>query len=199
NALESEGIRQLKRADWTAEQQAWTGEYLHEEVLPILTPIALDPAHPFPLVLNKGLSFAISLKGKDAFGRLSGRAVLQVPRSLPRVIGVPAGISGGPYDFVLLSSVLHAYLGEIFPGMEPLRCSQFRVTRDSDLWIDEEEAENLLLALKGELTSRNFGDPVRLEVADNITPEMIDYLLARTRLGQADLFRVQGPVNLHRL
>ncbi len=198
-ALEREGIRLLKRADWTEEQQAWTREYFQEEVLPVLTPIALDPAHPFPLVLNKGLSFAISLKGKDAFGRISGRAVLQVPRSLPRVTAVPAAIAGGPYDFVLLSSILHAYVGEIFPGMETLRCSQFRVTRDSDLWIDEEEAENLLLALKGELSSRNYGDPVRLEVAENMTPEMSDYLLARTRLGKEDLFQVQGPVNLHRL
>jgi polyphosphate kinase len=198
-ALEGEGIRLLKRSDWSPEQQAWTREHFQEDVLPILTPIALDPAHPFPLVLNKGLSFAISLEGKDAFGRLSGRAVLQVPRSLPRVTAVPAEIAGGPYDFVLLSSVLHAYVGEVFPGMELLRCSQFRVTRDSDLWIDEEEAENLLLALKGELSSRNFGDPVRLEVAENITPEMSDYLLARTRLSKDDLYRVEGPVNLHRL
>ena len=197
--LEGHGIRVLKRADWTPEQQEWTREYFREEVLPVLTPIALDPAHPFPLVLNKGLSFAITLKGKDAFGRLSGRAVLQVPRSLPRLIALPVPIAEGPYDFVLLSSVLHAYVDEIFPGMESLRCSQFRVTRNSDLWVDEEEAENLLQALKGELTSRNYGDPVRLEVAENITPEMSDYLLARTRLSNDDLFRVKGPVNLHRL
>ncbi len=198
-ALAEEGVRVLARREWSPAQAEWIREFFAREVAPILTPIALDPAHPFPRVLNKGLSFAISLEGKDAFGRVSGRAVLQLPRSLPRVVPLPRDIAGGPYEFVLLSAVVHAHVGELFPGMEVAGCSQFRVTRNSDLWVDEEETENLLQALKGELSSRNYGDPVRLEVVDDMEEDLVEYLLARTRLARPDLYRVHGPVNLHRL
>ena len=197
--LEAHGIRLSKRAAWTPRQQRWIKRYFSQEVLPVLTPMGLDPAHPFPHVLNKSLNFIVTLEGSDAFGRTSGVAVVQVPRSLPRLIALPRDISPGPYDFVMLSSIVHAQVSELFPGMTVASCHQFRVTRNSDLWVDEEEVEDLLHAIKGELSSRNYGDAVRLEVAEDCSGEMAEFLLHKFELGPDDLYRVNGPVNLHRL
>ncbi len=198
-ALEQQGIRILKRAAWNTAQQRWIKRYFGQEVLPVLTPMGLDPAHPFPRILNKSLNFVVSLEGADAFGRSSGTAVVQVPRSLPRLIRLPKDVAGGPYDFVLLSSIVHAQVGDLFPGMQVLSCHQFRVTRNSDLWVDEEEVDDLLKAIKGELSSRNYGDAVRLEVAADCSDETAEFLLDKFHLGRGDLYRVNGPVNLHRL
>ena len=165
----------------------------------MLTPIGLDPSHPFPRVLNKSLNFAIELEGKDAFGRSSNAAIVQAPRVLPRVICLPEELAGCAYGFVFLSSILHEFVGELFTGMTVLGCYQFRATRNSDLFVDEEELTNLRTKLQGELPQRNFGHAVRLEVADNCSPAMTDYLLAQFDLKPADLYRVQGPVNLVRL
>jgi polyphosphate kinase len=167
--------------------------------MPVLTPIGLDPAHPFPRVLNKSLNFAVELQGKDAFGRNSAKAIVQAPRVLPRAILLPAEVSGCPYGFVFLSSILHAHVNELFAGMEVLGCYQFRVTRNSDLFVDEEEVKNLRISLQGELPQRHFGDAVRLEVADNCPPAMSDFLLQQFELKAEDLFSVKGPVNLVRL
>ncbi len=197
--LEVQGVRLLKRSEWTARQQRWIKRYFMSEVLPVLTPVGLDPAHPFPRVLNKSLNFAVSVEGLDAFGRSSGTAVVQVPRSLPRLIRLPQKIAAGPWDFVLLSSIIHAHVGEAFPGMEVTGCFQFRVTRNSDLWVDEEEVDDLMRALKGELSSRNFGDAVRLEIADTCPEEMSRFLLDNFELEPEQLYKVNGPVNLHRL
>jgi polyphosphate kinase len=198
-ALEKEGIRFLKRSAWNEAQTAWIRDYFFREVMPVLTPIGLDPAHPFPRVLNKSLNFAIELEGRDAFGRSSGAAIVQAPRVLPRVIRLPEAIAGAPHGFVFLSSVLHANVGELFSGMNVLGCYQFRVTRNSDLWVDEEEIKNLRLALQGELPQRHFGDAVRLEVADSCSAVMTDFLLQQFGLGYDDLYRVPGIVNLVRL
>jgi polyphosphate kinase len=198
-ALEVQEIRLVKRADWTPRQQRWIKRYFNDEVLPVLTPIGLDPAHPFPKVLNKSLNFIVSLEGSDAFGRSSGNAVVQVPRSLPRLIALPREISRGPHDFAMLSSIVHAQIDDLFPGMKVQSCHQFRVTRNSDLWVDEEEVDDLLHAIKGELSSRNYGETVRLEVAADCPEEMADVLLENFRLEPHDLYRVNGPVNLHRL
>ncbi|HEV8113335.1 MAG TPA: polyphosphate kinase 1 [Planctomycetota bacterium] len=198
-ALREQGIRILERADWTAKHQRWIRRYFEQEVLPVLTPVGLDPAHPFPKVLNKSLNFVVSLEGSDAFGRGSGIAVVQAPRSLPRLIALPPDTGSGVQEYVLLSSIVHARVGELFPGMQVLSCHQFRVTRNSDLWIDEEEVDDLLHALKGELLSRNYGDAVRLEVAADCSPETAQFLLDQFELGPDDLYRVNGPVNLHRL
>jgi Polyphosphate kinase len=198
-ALDKQGIRFLKRSTWNEAQTAWIRDYFFREVMPVLTPIGLDPAHPFPRVLNKSLNFAIELEGKDAFGRSSGAAIVQAPRVLPRVIRLPAAVAGAPYGFVFLSSVLHANVGELFSGMNVLGCYQFRVTRNSDLWVDEEEIKNLRLALQGELPQRHFGDAVRLEVADSCSEVMTDFLLQQFALGYEDLYRVPGIVNLVRL
>ncbi|MDX8380298.1 MAG: polyphosphate kinase 1 [Gallionella sp.] len=198
-ALLDQGIKFLRRTHWNEEQQVWIKDFFFREVMPVLTPIGLDPAHPFPRVLNKSLNFAVELLGKDAFGRNSTRAIVQAPRVLPRTILLPSEISGCEYGFVFLSSILHAHVGELFSGMEVLGCFQFRVTRNSNLFVDEEEVKNLRLSLQGELPQRHFGDAVRLEIADNCSPQIEALLLKEFKLTPDDLYRVHGPVNLVRL
>ena len=198
-ALDEEDIRLLKRSTWNARLRTWVEEYFVDEVLPVLTPMGLDPAHPFPNVQNKGLAFVVNLEGDDAFERDSGIAIVPVPRSLPRLIPLPREMSKGAHEFVMLSSVIHANIGKLFPGMKVTGCHQFRLTRNSNLWVEEEEADDLLRALKSELPRRRFGAAVRLEVSDECTHRMADFLLNQFGLDPVDLFRVHGPVNLHRL
>ncbi|MCB1957464.1 MAG: polyphosphate kinase [Rhodocyclaceae bacterium] len=198
-ALEAEGIRFLRRSEWTDAQRHWIAEFFERQVLPVLTPIGLDPAHPFPRLLNKSLNFAVELEGRDAFGRSSGTAIVQAPRTLPRVIQLPAEITGVDHGFVFLSSILHAHVGDLFSGMTVRGCYQFRVTRNSDLFVDEEEVKDLRVTLKGELHQRHFGDAVRLEVADNCSEQMIAFLLQQFGLTRADLYQTPGIVNLVRL
>jgi polyphosphate kinase len=198
-ALAGAGIVFPRREQWSTAQKLWIRDYFFRELLPVLTPIGLDPAHPFPKVLNKSLNLAVELVGRDAFGRSSGAAIVQAPRALPRVIRLPREISGPHAAFVFLSSILHAHVEELFAGMRVLGCYQFRVTRNSDLFVDEEEIKNLHTALQGELLHRHFGDAVRLEVADNCSQPMVDFLLQQFGLRDEDLYRVEGPVNLYRL
>jgi polyphosphate kinase len=197
--LAAEDIRFLRRADWTDAQREWISAYFFREMIPVLTPIGLDPSHPFPRVLNKSLNFAVELEGKDAFGRSSGAAIVQAPRVLPRVIRLPRELCECEYSFVFLSSILHGFVGELFTGMNVLGCYQFRVTRNSDLFVDEEEVKNLRAKIQGELPQRHFGDGVRLEVADNCSEAMSEFLLSQFGLNDNDLYRVPGPVNLVRL
>jgi polyphosphate kinase len=199
-ALEKEKIRFVRRSDWSKEQDAWLRTYFENELMPVLSPMGLDPAHPFPRILNKSLNFIVSLSGKDAFGRNTGFAVVQAPRALPRLIRIPESVPGsGPHDFVFLSSVIHAYVDDLFFGMQATGCYQFRVTRNSDLLVEEEEAEDLLVALEGELSQRQWGEAVRLEVADNCPEQMWQYLMEVMSLKPADVYQVNGPVNLNRL
>ena len=198
-ALANEGIRFLRRSTWNEAQREWIRNYFIREMVPVLTPIGLDPSHPFPKVLNKSLNFAIELEGKDAFGRSSNAAIVQAPRVLPRVIQLPEELAGCAYGFVFLSSILHEFVGELFTGMTVLGCYQFRATRNSDLFVDEEEVTNLRTKLQGELPQRHFGNAVRLEVANNCSEAMTEFLLAQFGLKPADLYRVNGPVNLVRL
>lgn len=200
--LAAEGIRFLRRSQWNEAQKEWVREYFFRELMPVLTPIGLDPAHPFPRLLNKSLNFVVELEGKDAFGRKSSMAIVQAPRVLPRVIAFPRSISGCEHGFVFLSSILHAHVGELFSGMTVLGCYQFQLTRNSDLYIDEEELRelnSLRKALQGELSQRQFGDGVRLEVADLCSPRMIEALLQQFNLTPEDLYQVNGPVNMVRL
>ena len=198
-ALALQGVRFLRRTHWNEAQQAWIKDYFMREVMPVLTPIGLDPSHPFPRILNKSLNFSVELQGKDAFGRNSARAIVQAPRMLPRTIKLPSEISGCENGFVFLSSILHAHVDELFTGMEVIGCYQFRVTRNSDLFVDEEEMKNLRVSLQGELPQRNFGNAVRIEIADNCSPEMVAFLLKQFELTTDDLYLVHGPVNLVRL
>jgi polyphosphate kinase len=194
------GVHLVRHNERTEAERAWVKEYFDTEVRPLLTPIGLDPAHPFPQVVNKSLNFIVSLSGKDAFGRGTAIAILKAPRVLPRVIRLPDDLSNrGGVSFCLLSSVIHAHISDLFAGREVIAYSQFRVTRDSDLWVDEDEVKNLRQALKGELQGRQFGRSVRLEVAINCPPELSQFLLDQFGLQQNRLYAVNGPVNLVRL
>ncbi|MDO5639643.1 MAG: polyphosphate kinase 1 [Neisseria sp.] len=198
-ALGREGIHFYRRRNWTPAQRAWIEDYFNRELLPILTPIGLDPSHPFPRPLNKSLNFAVELEGKDAFGRASGMAIVQAPRILPRVLQLPHDICDGDDGFVFLSSILHEYVYKLFPGMSVKGCHQFRLTRDSDLIVDEEDLKNLRTAIQSELHDREYGDGVRLEVADTCPPHIYEFLLGHFKLQETELYQVKGPVNLVRL
>ena len=198
-ALAEHGINLVRHVDRSEEQRAWVKEYFEREVRPILTPIVLDPSHPFPQIVNKSLNFIVELNGKDAYGRGTSIAVIKAPRVLPRIIQLPEKISGDGNAFCLLSSVIHAHIEDLFPGREVKSYSQFRVTRDSDLWVDEEEVKNLRQALKGELQTRHFGFAVRLEVAENCPANLADFLLNQFNIAPEFLYRVNGPVNMVRL
>lgn len=198
-ALAKRGVVVLRNPDRNAAQREWVRDYLQREVRPLLSPIGLDPAHPFPQIVNKSLNFILQLEGKDAFGRPSAIAILKVPRVLPRVIPLPQAVAGGRQAFVLLTSIITAHLKDLFPGRVLRAFSQFRVTRDSDLTVDEEEVRNLRQALRMELTQRHFGNAVRLEVIENC-PQSLQLLLQRQfQLPDEAVFRVNGPVNLVRL
>ncbi len=197
--LATAGVHFLRRGTWNDAQRAWVHDYFTREVLPVLTPIGLDPAHPFPRVFNKSLNFIVELQGRDAFGRGSRVAIVQAPRILPRAIRLPPSIAQGEYSFVFLTSVMHAHVDQLFAGMTVKGCYQFRVTRNSDLFVDEEEIKNLRIALQSELLQRHFGDAVRLEVVEECSQPMIEYLLQQFALDEEDLYHVDGPVNLYRL
>lgn len=198
-AMHEEGIHILRREDWNEKQEQWIRRFFRSDLLPVLTPIALDPAHPFPQLVNKILNFIVALEGKDAFGREMQRAIVQAPRSLPRLIEVPSDVAGVPHGFVFLSSIIHAYVGELFPGMNVTACHQFRITRNSQLYLDEEETEDLKKAVAGELLERRYGSAVRLEVSTRCPYELSDFLLHQFNLNERDLYRVNGLVNLYRL
>jgi polyphosphate kinase len=198
-ALNEHGIHLLRHLDRNEAQRVWVKDYFEREVRPLLTPIVLDPAHPFPQIVNKSLNFIVELAGKDAFGKGTTIAVMKAPRVLPRIIQLPEGLNGHGAAYCLLSSVIHAHIADLFPGRQVLGYSQFRVTRDSDLWVDEVEVKNLRQALKGELQTRQFGFAVRLEVAQNCPQNLSDFLLAQFDIAPEFLYPVDGPVNMVRL
>ena len=197
-ALAQEDIRYLKRDELTPEQSAWMKQYFTEQVSPVLTPISIDPAHPFPRLVNKSLNFIATLEGKDAFGRDINLAIVPAPRSLPRVIRLPDELTGGKEHHVMLSAVIHEHIGELFPGMNVTGCHQFRLTRNADLDLAE-DVDDIAKALEGELENRRFGDKVRLEVTTDCPVPISDYLLNEFELHDNQLYRVNGPVNLTRL
>ncbi len=198
-ALVRAGLAILSHSERNSAQKAWVADYFAHEVRPLLTPVGLDPAHPFPQVANKSLNFIVRLGGRDAFGRNNDIAIVKVPRVLPRVIRMPARVTGGKARFVLLTSVIRSHLHELFPGREVLQFSQFRVTRHSDLAVDEEDVGNLRTALRKGLQHRQYGEAVRLEVSSTCSEYLSDFLLAQFDLPRQAMFRVHGPVNLVRL
>jgi polyphosphate kinase len=199
-ALQKEGIRFIRRDHWTEDQRAWLETFFRTEVVPVLSPTSLDPARPIPRILNKSLNFIVSLDGHDAFGRTCSRAIVQGPRSLPRLIRLPDSLpETGSSDFVFLSSIIHAFVDQLFAGMEIEGCYQFRVTRNSDLYVDDEEVDDIMRALEGELFSSRYGDAVRLEIAHDCPNQLGSYLLNHFELETIDLYPVEGPVNLNRL
>jgi polyphosphate kinase len=198
-SLEAENIHFIRRSDWNKAQYHWVSDYFDEYLMPLLSPLGLDPAHPFPPVINKSLNFIVSLKGKDAFGREGNRAIVQAPRTLPRLIRLPASLTGSNDSFVFLSSIMHAFIHRLFTGMKVKGCFQFRVTRNSHMYLDEEEVDDLLKAMQGELPQRNYGDAVRLEVADECSENDFAFLVKQFNLSSMDTYPVNGPVNLNRL
>ncbi|MDN7880643.1 polyphosphate kinase 1 [Burkholderia aenigmatica] len=198
-ALEQEGIYFHASDTWNDEQLEWARRYFLDELLPVLTPIGLDPAHPFPRVLNKSLNFVVELEGRDAFGRQAVMGIVQAPRALPRVVRMPHALSGFEHGFVLLSSFMQRFVGELFPQLVVKSCNQFRITRNSELFVDEDEITNLRVALQGELPARHLGNAVRLEVSADTPPHIVRRLLVESELGEKDCYRVAGSVNLVRL
>jgi polyphosphate kinase len=198
-ALARQGIAIISHGERTARQKAWVRDYFEREVRPLLVPVALDPAHPFPQVANKSLNFIVRLSGKDAFGRENEIAIVKVPRVLPRVIRMPAKVSGKKQLMVSLSSVIRAHLDSMFPGREVGQFSQFRLTRHSELAVGEEEVRNLRTALRLGLQQRHYGQAVRLEVSAGCSEYLSSFLLKQFGLPEPALYRVHGPVNLARL
>ena len=197
--LDKAGVKFFPSTEWTPEIRRWAKTFFDKELVPLLTPIALDPAHPFPKVINKSLNFLVTLEGKDSFGRKPKLAVVQAPRSLPRMVSLPEHLSTVPNGFVLLSSFIQAFVPDLFKGMTVTGCHQFRVTRNSDLFVSEDDITDLRSALQGELPTRHLGDAVRLEITAEMPPELQEYLQKVEKLKDSDCYRVNGPVNLVRL
>src|SRR5690606_31438924 len=196
--LNQAGVRVLARDNWNPRQAEWLRGYFRDEIMPVLSPLGLDPAHPFPKILNKSLNIVVVVSGRDAFGRDGNLAIVRAPRSLPRIIQVPEEVSGGPTDFVFLSAVLSAFVDELFPGMQVKGAYQFRVTRNSELLVDEEEVDNIALALRDELVGRGYLRAVRLEIADHCPEPIVRTLLENFDLTENAVYRINGPVNLNR-
>jgi len=197
--LDEHGIFFIYAADWTPEQEKWAHGIFRTELLPLLTPIALDPAHPFPKVANKSLNFIVALDGKDAFGRRARLAVVQAPRSLPRVVRMPKRLAKTEDGFVLLSSFVQKFVGDLFPGLTILECHPFRVTRNSELFVSDDEVTDLRKALQGELPTRHLGDAVRLETSIETPHALVERLRKENGLEPQDCYQIDGPVNLLRL
>jgi polyphosphate kinase len=200
-ALNEQGIRLLQRRHWTPEQTQWLREHFRTEIMPVLSPLGLDTAHPFPKILNKSLNVVVLLEGRDAFGREGHMAIVRAPRSLPRIIRLPDADGEGDafHDFVFLSTVLSAFVHELFPGMQVNGAYQFRVTRNSELVVDEDDAGNLALAVRDELVGRGYLRAVRLEIAEQCPPDVVKMLLANFELPSNAVYKIDGPVNLNRV
>jgi polyphosphate kinase len=196
--LEAERIRVLTRAQWTPRQRRWLQGYFEHEVLPVLSPLGLDPAHPFPRILNKTLNIAVVLKGRDAFGHEGHMALVRAPRSLPRIIRLPAEVCGEGDHFVFLAELLQAFVDLMFPGFKVVGSYQFRVTRNSELIVEEAEVDNLARALSEELLGRGYARPVRLEIANDCPQAITAMLTQNFQLEEADVYRCDGPVNIIR-
>ncbi len=199
--LAGHGIRLLQPAEWNAEQREWLRAHFRDDIMPVLSPLGLDPAHPFPRILNKSLNIVVTVEGRDAFGREGHLAVVRAPRSLPRIIRLPDRDGDGDafHDFVFLSTALSQFVGELFPGMRVTGAYQFRVTRNSELIVDEEEVENLALALRDELAGRGYLRAMRLEIDRDCPQPIVDTLLRNFELPAHALYRIDGPVNLNRV
>ncbi|WP_028357086.1 polyphosphate kinase 1 [Brackiella oedipodis] len=197
-ALREHDVFVFRTADYTPEITKWAHEVFLNEIMPVLTPIGLDPSHPFPRVYNKSLNFIVSVEGKDAFGREASIAIVQAPRVLPRLIAIPEEVCGIKHGYTLLSSFLQQFVYELFPGMQVKGLFQWRVTRNSDLYLDEDDVTDLRKALQGELSQRNFGSAVRLEIDSRVTDELKHFLQKEFGLTDADTYLTDGSVNLTR-
>ncbi|HAT2148746.1 TPA: polyphosphate kinase 1 [Legionella pneumophila] len=197
-ALRKENIHFLETDQWTDDIHLWAKHYFKHEILPVISPIALDLAHPLPRLINKSLNFIISLSGKDAFDRNINYAVVHAPRSIPRMIHLPSELCGDAHYFVYLSSIIKTHINSLFPGMEISGCYSFRLTRNSDLFLREEEIDDLAKAVQREIFSRHYGHVVRLEIENKCPEKIVDFLLQKYHLRHEDTYYCDGPVNLQR-
>ena len=198
--LTKAGVHFVQSEDWSEEQQAWLSEYFEEQVVPVLTPLTFDPSRPFPRILNKSLNFIVRLHGRDAFGRRRHRGMVQAPRSLPRIIELPEHLSQpDEHSYVFLSSIIRVHVDRLFPGLKVDGCYQFRVTRNSDLYIDDEEVSDLVRALEGQLEASRYGAAVRIEIGHECPEDLQEFLLDHFNLQACDMYLVEGPVNLNRM
>ncbi|HFF3629960.1 polyphosphate kinase 1 [Legionella sp. PATHC032] len=197
-ALRKENIHFLETDQWTDDIHLWAKHYFKHEILPVISPIALDLAHPLPRLINKSLNFIISLSGKDAFDRNINYAVVHAPRSIPRMIHLPSELCGDSHYFVYLSSIIKTHINSLFPGMEISGCYSFRLTRNSDLFLREEEIDDLAKAVQREIFSRHYGHVVRLEIENKCPEKIVDFLLQKYHLRHEDTYYCDGPVNLQR-
>lgn len=196
--LQQAGIRFIQYPQIQDKHKPWIAQYFAKQVQPVLTPISLDPSHPFPRLVNKSLNFIVSLEGKDAFGREIEMAIVPAPRSLPRLIALPPEVAGEGEEQIFLTAIIQQHINDLFPGMKATGCYAFRVTRNADLILSE-DVDDLAVALKDELSSRRFGRAVRLEIEDDCPQSIIDYLLDEFDLDQQQLYQTSGPINLSRL
>ena len=198
--LTKAGVHFVQSEEWNDEQRAWLGLYFDEQVVPVLTPLTFDPSRPFPRILNKSLNFIVRLHGRDAFGRRRHRGMVQAPRSLPRIIELPEHLSKpGEHNYVFLSSIIRVHVDRLFPGLKVDGCYQFRVTRNSDLYIDDEEVSDLVRALEGQLEASRYGAAVRIEIGHECPEDLQEFLLDHFGLQECDMYLVEGPVNLNRM
>ena len=194
------GVHFVQSHEWNDQQREWLGDYFESQVVPVLTPLTFDPSRPFPRILNKSLNFIVPLHGKDAFGRRRHRGMVQAPRSLPRIIQLPEHLSEpGTHSFVFLSSIIRVHVQNLFPGLRVDGCYQFRVTRNSNLYVDDEEVSDLVRALEGQLEASRYGAAVRLEVSHECPEDLQEFLLDHFDLQEKDMYLMDGPVNLNRL
>src|SRR5690606_1602685 len=199
-ALAVSAVRILGRQGWTPRQRRWLRAYFRNNVMPVLSPLGLGRSHPFPRILNKSLNVVVVLEGMDAFGRPGHLAIVRAPRSLNRIVELPASLRGkNEQAFVLLSSMLAVFVDELFPGMTVRGAYQFRVTRNSELVVDEDEMDNLASALRTELVGRGYRPAVRLEIAHDCPRPIVRTLLQNFELGESAVYYIDGPVNLNRV
>ena len=196
--LSNQGISILPATAWTNEQRQWLYQYFREQVLPLLSPIALDPAHPFPRLINKGLNFILSLSGKDAFGRDCDKAVVHAPRQLERIIRLPSNLVEADYGFVYLTHVIASFVNKLFPGMQVNGCYHFRIVRNSELSLNIDKVEDLSQALESELFARHYGHAIRMDMSWDCPSDLYEFLLQHHQLQAQDLYLVPGQVNLSR-
>lgn len=197
--LDKRGIKLVSYSERNPRQRRWVRELFVREVQPLLVPVGLDPSHPFPQVANKSLNFIVRLSGRDAFGRENEVAIVKVPRVLARFFRMPSVKGSKQSHFVSISSVVRAHLADLFPGRQVTEFAQFRVTRHSDLAVDEEEVKNLRTALRKGLQQRHYGQALRLEVSAGCSEFLSDFLLQQFELPPQALYRVHGPINLVRM
>ena len=190
--IEFKPVRQLSQA-----QQKWVDAHFRREIYPILTPLAIDPAHPFPVLLNKSLNLVVLLQDPKAVRRAHRMAVVQVPRSLPRILRVPE--AEGPRAWVFTADIVQSNLRDLFPGLDVVHASTFRVTRDSNLDVDEVQATDLMSSIEKELVKRRRGEPVRLEIDAGAHPDILERFQKAFGLDPDDIYFCDGPVNLGRV